>query len=90
MLVKPMVEHSVSQMMQSLEKRYVYYINKTYKRTSTLREGRYKASLIDSDHYLMTCMRYIELNAVRVNMVLYTANTNGQAISLLRRMALIH
>ena len=71
LLVTPMVEHGVSQMMQALGRRYVYYINKTYKRSGTLWEGRYKASLIDSDHYLLTCMRYIELNPVRANMVLH-------------------
>jgi len=69
LLMTPMVEHGISQMMQALGRRYVYYINKTYKRTGTLWEGRYKSSLIDSDRYLLTCMRYIELNPVRANMV---------------------
>jgi len=68
-LVTQMMEHGISQMMQALGRRYVYYINKTYKRTGTLWEGRYKASLIDSDAYLLTCMRYIELNPIRANMV---------------------
>jgi len=68
-LVTPMVEHGISQMMQALGRRYVYYIKKTYKRTGTLWEGRYKSSLIDSDGYLLTCMRYIELNPIRANMV---------------------
>ena len=31
----------------------------------TLWEGRYKATLIDTEVYLLTCMRYIELNPVR-------------------------
>jgi putative transposase len=69
MLITPMQEHGISALMQSLGKRYVQYINKTYRRTGTLWEGRYKASLIDSQHYLLTCMRYIELNPVRANMV---------------------
>lgn len=55
-------------MMQALGRRYVYYINKTYKRIGTLWEGRYKASLIDSDRYLLTCIRYIEMNPVRATM----------------------
>ncbi len=33
LLVTPMVDSSISQMMQALGRRYVYYINKTYKRT---------------------------------------------------------
>jgi hypothetical protein len=35
-------------------------INHTYQRTGTLWEGRYKDSLIDSETYLLTCMRYID------------------------------
>lgn len=69
MLITPMKENGISLLMQSLGKRYVNYINKTYKRTGTLWEGRYKASLIDSQRYLLTCMRYIELNPVRAGMV---------------------
>jgi len=69
LLVTPMVEFSISQMMQALGRRYVYYVNKTYKRSGTLWEGRYKSSLIDSDRYLLTCMRYIELNPMRAKMV---------------------
>jgi len=30
---------------------------------------RYKATVIDSDRYLVTCMRYKELNPVRAGMV---------------------
>ena len=69
LLVTPMAEHGISQMMQALGRRYVYYINKAYKRSGTLWEGRYKSSLVDSDKYLLTCMRYIELNPVRAQMV---------------------
>ena len=65
LLVTPQQENSVSKMMQSLGRRYVQYFNYTYRRTGTLWEGRYKASLIDTDLYLLTCMRYIELNPVR-------------------------
>ena len=69
LLVTPMAEYGVSQMMQALGRRYVYYINKSYMRSGTLWEGRYKSSLIDSDCYLFTCMRYIELNPIRAYMV---------------------
>lgn len=65
LLVTPQQEVGISQMMQSLGRNYVQYFNYHYKRTGTLWEGRYKASLIDSDQYLLTCMRYIELNPVR-------------------------
>jgi putative transposase len=55
--------------MQSIGRRYVQYINTTYQRTGTLWEGRYRASLIEAESYLLTCYRYIELNPVRAGMV---------------------
>jgi len=55
--------------MQDLGRKYVRYINHTYRRSGTLWEGRYKASLVDSGTYLLTCMRYIELNPVRAGLV---------------------
>ncbi|MGR9037351.1 MAG: transposase, partial [Gammaproteobacteria bacterium] len=60
---------AVSGLMQSVGRRYVRYVNGMYRRSGTLFEGRFKASLIDSERYLLTCMRYIELNPVRARMV---------------------
>ncbi len=61
--------HFVQRIMQLIGRQAVQYINKTYKRTGTLWEGRYKSSLVDSEHYLLTCSRYIELNPVNASMV---------------------
>jgi putative transposase len=92
LLLTPMQEHGVSHLMQDLGRKYVRYINHTYRRTGTLWEGRYKSSLIDSDAYLLTCMRYIELNPVRARMVnhpgeyrwsSYAANAHGTSNLLL-------
>lgn len=47
----------------------VGYVNHTYQRAGTLWEGRYKASLIDCERYLLSCYRYIELNPVPAGMV---------------------
>ncbi len=69
LLLTPLKQDSLSLTMQSLGRRYVQYINKEYKRTGTLWESRHKSSLIDGDNYLLKCMRYIELNPVRANMV---------------------
>lgn len=93
LLVTPDAKGQVSRMMQSLGRRYVRYVNDRYHRTGTLWEGRYKASLVDSDSYLLCCYRYIELNPVRARMVgepkdyrwsSYAANALGA------RDALIH
>ena len=60
---------AVSRMMQWLGRQYVGYINGRYRRTGTLWEGRYKSCLVDTERYLLTCYRYIELNPVRAAMV---------------------
>jgi putative transposase len=92
LLLTPMQDQGISDMMQALGRRYVYYVNKAYHRTGTLWEGRYKASLVDSDAYLLTCMRYIEMNPVRAEMVnhageykwsSYGANAQGRPDALL-------
>jgi len=68
-LLTPHEADSMSLIMQSIGRRYVQYINKRYFRTGTLWEGRYKASLVDSENYLLACSRYIELNPVTAKMV---------------------
>jgi REP-associated tyrosine transposase len=69
LLVTPEATGQISRMMQSLGRRYVRYVNDRYHRTGTLWEGRYKASAVDSETYLLSCYRYIELNPVRARMV---------------------
>lgn len=69
LLLTPETSEGISRVMQSVGRRYVQYINYTYRRTGTLWEGRFKSSLVDADNYLLTCQRYIELNPVRADMV---------------------
>ncbi len=69
LLITPGHEFSIMHTMQDLGRKYVAYVNRTYDRSGTLWEGRYKASLVDSESYLLTCMRYIETNPVRAGMV---------------------
>ena len=64
-LASPTEESSIPKTLHSVGRRYVQYFNYHYDRTGTLWEGRYKATLIDSEDYLLTCMRYIEMNPVR-------------------------
>ncbi len=92
LLLTPPSSQAVSQLVMSLGRRYVQYINKTYKRTGTLWDSRYKSSLVHADDYLLLCQRYIELNPVRAGMVddpaqyrwsSYRANGLGQSEDLL-------
>jgi len=92
LLMTPLTKESISLVMQSVGRRYVQYINKEYKRTGTLWESRHKASLIDSEAYLLACSRYIELNPVKANMVeqpseykwsSYMCNAHGESNRLI-------
>ena len=73
LLLTPEDSAGISHVMQSLGRRYVQYVNTKYRRTGTLWEGRHKGSLIDSDNYYLSCMRYIETNPVRAGMVRHPA-----------------
>lgn len=91
LLITPYTEDALGKLMQFVGRYYVQYFNSQYARTGTLWEGRYKATLIDSEQYLLTCYRYIELNPVRAAMVLqpqdyqwssYRANALGHTDTL--------
>jgi putative transposase len=69
LLTSPGHAQALPRMMQTLGRRYVGRFNFLHRRTGTLWEGRYKATLVDTEAYLFACLRYIELNAVRARMV---------------------
>lgn len=69
LLATPEFDDSISKVFQSVGRRYVQYFNYTYQRSGTLWEGRYRATVVDSEQYLLVLMRYIELNPVRAGMV---------------------
>ncbi len=60
---------SAANLLKQLGQRYVQYINRKYKRSGTLWEGRFRSSIIDQQAYLFICQRYIEMNPVRAGMV---------------------
>lgn len=69
MVITPEAEFGVSNMMQSLTRRYARYINETYQHSRPLWQKCYKASLIESRNYLFACMCYVEVNPVRAQLV---------------------
>ena len=80
-------------LMKALGQRYVQYVNRTYRRSGTLWEGRFRSCPIQEETYLLACQRYIELNPVRAGMVphpaeyrwsSYRANAQGEADALLQ------
>jgi len=62
-------ENGPSLLMKHLGQCYVQYVNKTYRRSGTLWEGRFRSSIVQRDGYALKCQRYIELNPVRAGMV---------------------
>ncbi|BCE01699.1 transposase [Marinicellulosiphila megalodicopiae] len=69
-LLTPRKNNGVSLFMQALGRFYVQYINRTYERTGTLWEGRYRSTIVGTDAYFLQVSRYIEMNPVRAKMVL--------------------
>lgn len=61
-------------LMKALGQRYVQYVNRTYRRSGTLWEGRFRSCLTQEEGYLVACQRYIELNPVRAGMVAHPAD----------------
>ena len=74
LLVTPTEPGAVAAMMQDLGRRYVRLFNDIHERTGTLWEGRYKAAMVDTERYFLTCQRYIELNPVRARLVDHPAS----------------
>lgn len=69
LLVTPGDERSLPVTLQAVGRFYVLYFNRRHERTGTLWEGRYRATVIEADRYLLTASRYIELNPVRAGLV---------------------
>jgi putative transposase len=62
-------EHQLPRTMQLVGKNYVRYFNDRHRRTGTLWEGRYRASLVLDERYWATCLRYVETNPVAARIV---------------------
>ena len=92
LLLTPATDDGPSLLMKHLGQRYVQYVNRTYGRSGTLWEGRFRSSIVQERGYLLQCYRYIELNPVRANIVdhprdyrwsSYSSNAESQASMLL-------
>ena len=74
LLLTPRQDQALPRMMQALGRTYVRRFNQRHGRTGTLWEGRYRATLIQTERYLLACMVYIDLNPVRAGMVAQAAD----------------
>ena len=60
---------NLNRVMHWLNTCYASYFNYRYKRNGPLFQGRYKAILVDKDHYLLELTRYIHLNPYKAGIV---------------------
>ena len=60
---------NLSRLMKRLGGRYTRRINRLEGRSGTVWNGRFDSSPIDTNHYLMACCRYVDLNPVRARIV---------------------
>lgn len=70
LLATPEAIESLPRLMQSVGRRYVRHFNDRYRRSGTLWDGRYRATVLEASSYLLACMVYIDLNPVRAGAVL--------------------
>lgn len=93
LLLTPPHPEQAGALMKALSQRYVQYVNRTYRRSGTLWEGRFRSCPVQEETYLLTCQRYIELNPVRAGMVSrpqdypwssYRCNAQGEGNTLIK------
>ncbi len=92
LLLTPSRAGSIVNLMRSLGERYARYVSEVQHRDSALWEERFDAYPVNVGRYLLSCMRYIELNPVRARVVVrpeqyrwssFCANALGQKDPLL-------
>jgi len=69
LLLTPTVADGCGLLMKHVGQLHSQYVNRTYRRTGGLWEGRFRSCLVQSERYLLSCYRYIELNPVRAELV---------------------
>jgi putative transposase len=98
LLLTPASNRACAQLMKHLGQCYVQTFNMAHGRSGTLWEGRFHSCLVPTEHYVLACYRYIELNPVRAGMVAapeqyswssFAANARGCEDALITRHAVL-
>lgn len=91
LLVTPKSLQACAALMKAIGQLHTQYVNRTYKRTGSLWEGRYRSCLVQAEDYLLACYAYVDMNPVRAGMVAnpgdymwssYSANAAGSGSGL--------
>ena len=69
LLATPAGPQDLPQLLQAVGRSYVRYFNNASGRTGTLWDGRYRATVLQADLFLLPCMAYMDLNPVRAGLV---------------------
>ena len=59
----------ISFFMRQIHQKFTYYINRLHNRRGTLWAERFKSTILDGKESLWNCVKYVELNPVRAEMV---------------------
>src|SRR5687768_7672305 len=93
LLVSPPDAVRLSKLMQDVNQMFVQHVNRHQNRCGSAWQGRFKACLVDTANYFLTCQRYVELNPVRAGMVespclypwsSYATNAGGRPSGLVK------
>lgn len=68
--IKQYTKDGIVKLLRRLSTGYVMYFNRKYKRIGSLFQNTYKATLIETDLYLLHLSRYIHLNPIKIQSVI--------------------
>ena len=60
---------NLAKAMQGINQSYTRYFNFRYKKSGHLWQGRFKSLIVHKDEYLLSCIKYIELNPIRAKII---------------------
>jgi putative transposase len=68
LLLTSSTDGGCARLMQRVAQLFTQYANRTYQRSGSLWEGRFRSCLVQSEEYLLACYRYVEANPVRAGL----------------------
>lgn len=89
LLLTPADDLGLGKMMQAVGRRYVPYFNTRHRRSGSLWEGRYRATVLDADAYFMECLRLLDHLPVKAGLaadpVAYAWSSHAHHLGLRRQ-----
>jgi putative transposase len=82
LLLTPATASSCALLMKSVSQLHTQYMNRHYRRSGSLWEGRFRSCLVQSEKYLLACYRYIELNPVRAGLAMHARDYSWSSYSV--------